>query len=84
LFLGSNHNEDSKPTIKETFPSVGKLLRLGEAGLVHVLCLDVVIEELHPLGGHLVVELNFSTPFPLFLDGRLLAAGRFLIVQNPS
>ena len=38
------------------FPALGKLLHLGEAGLVHLLCLDVVVEELLPLGGHLGVE----------------------------
>ena len=38
------------------FLALGKLLHLKEAGLVHLLYLDKVFEELLPLGGHLVVE----------------------------
>ena len=81
------------------FPALGKLLLLGEGFVVHLMSLNVVIEELFPLGGLLVVEhipgglLHASKLVQLLhtlpslgrqlLVAGILMAGRLLVVQTP-
>ena len=66
--------KDSKPTIKETFPAPGKLLHLGEVGLVHLLSLDVGVEEhllqdvhrKHTLESSFFLQASLASPHPSF------------------